>query len=506
MKNKRNNKFYIFFGILFFIAVLYKVAVDWVTQKFGVTIKEILYTVASPLKGADTDFLGEAVLYCLPKIIIFIVVWIIYSIIDSKLSSKISAKLLIKTRKKTIGFNFFKIFKSTLIIFFVIVFVTTSVKANNTFKVTEFVMSYIDKTTIYEDYYVNPNDVNIKSPEKMKNLIYIYLESMETTYASVEDGGKQESVNYIPNLTKIAKENITFSNSEKLGGFSSVSATNWTMAALLSTTSGVPFSFPVDGNDMDKRETFAKGLVTLGDILSNKGYKQMFLCGSNGEFGGRKNYFTTHGNYNVFDLYSAKDKGYIPNDYYVWWGYEDLHLYDIAKKELTNLAKQDEPFNFTMLTVDTHHIDGYICKNCDSVYENQLGNVLSCADSQIYNFLEWCKKQPFYDDTVIIVTGDHPRMDTSRVSGVPYFDRTIYNCFINTDKDVDKLQTNNRVFTSMDIFPTVLSALNFEIEGNKLGLGTNMFSGEKTLAENIGLENLQTEVNKYSKYYIDNFS
>ena len=97
-------------------------------------------------------------------------------------------------------------------------------------------------------------------------------------------------------------------------------------------------------------------------------------------------------------------------------------------------------------------------------------------------------------------------MDTTLVSDVEYYDRTIYNCFINTDKSLNALSLTNREFTSMDIFPTILSALNFKIEGNRLGLGTDMFSGKLTLAEKIGFDNFQNELEKYSKYYIDNFS
>lgn len=506
---KKNNKyiFYILGGLFFLFVVIYKDAVDWATDKFGITIKEILYTVASPLDGADSGFLKDAIIYCIPSVVGVIIIFVSYILFKGILSRKLTANIIIKSNKKELSISIYKLFRNIFVIVSVISLCITSIKANETYKVTDFIAGYINKTTIYEDYYINPNSVTIKSPEKHKNLIYIYLESMETTYASTKDGGYQTKINYIPNLTKIARDNISFSNSEKLGGFLSLTGTGWTMSSLFATTSGIPFSFPIDGNSMGEREKFAGGITSLGDILEQKGYRQKFLCGSDGDFAGRKKYFDQHGNYDVFDIYSARAAGYIPNNYNVWWGYEDLHLYEIAKSELTELSKDSNtPFNFTMLTVDTHHIDGYVCEKCPSGYENQLGNVLSCADSQIYEFLEWCKQQPFYEDTVIIITGDHPRMDTSLVSDVPYLERTIYNCFINTDKDIDSLNLKNRVYTAMDIFPTTLSALNFEIEGNKLGLGTDMFSSEKTLAEEIGVEVLDGEINKYSKYYVENFS
>lgn len=509
-KNKTNKKqisFYVIAGALFLFAVVYNSFINWATAKFGVTLNEVVYTVLSPMKGADTDFLMSIVKTCIPHVITALILWTLYALIDNKINISISAVCHIKFKNKQASFDLLKSFRLAIVLLLIASLAATTAKAEKAFKIKDYISSYIQQTTIYEEYYIDPDSTNIESPTKTKNLIHIYLESMETTYASKSDGGHQPQNNYIPNLTNIAKENISFSNNEKLGGFRSLTGTTWTMGALFSTTSGVPFSFPVSGNEMGGRSSFAKGITTMGDILKERGYVQEFLCGSDGDFAGRKDYFVQHGDYNVFDIYSAKEKNYIPEDYFVFWGYEDSYLYEIAKKELTELYENnDQPFNFTMLTVDTHHIDGYVCDLCSDAYGNQLENVITCADSQIYNFIEWCKDQPFYQDTVIVITGDHPRMDTTLVGDFEWFDRTIYNCFINTDKTKEELSLTNRDFTSMDIFPTILSALNFKIEGNKLGLGTDMFSGEQTLAEKIGIENLQNEINKYSKYYIDNFS
>lgn len=84
--------------------------------------------------------------------------------------------------------------------------------------------------------------------------------------------------------------------------------TGYTMGALLETTSGVPFSFPVSGNSMDTRTKFASGLTNLGDILSQFGYHQEFLCGSNASYAGKRTYFEQHGNYEIFDYYTAQEK------------------------------------------------------------------------------------------------------------------------------------------------------------------------------------------------------
>jgi phosphoglycerol transferase len=80
----------------------------------------------------------------------------------------------------------------------------------------------------------------------------------------------------------------------------------------------------------------------------------------------------------------------------------------------------------------------------------------------------------------------------------------VYNCFINSAVETDNL--TNREFTHMDIFPTVLAAMGYEIEGDRLGLGTNLFSDKLTLAEEMGFDLLNTEVSKSSDYYVATFA
>ena len=118
-----------------------------------------------------------------------------------------------------------------------------------------------------------------------------------------------------------------------------------------------------------------------------------------------------------------------------------------------------------------------------------------------------CKEQDFFEDTVIVISGDHPRMDSSLVSNVSGYDRTVYNAFINADAGLlDEARLQDREFSAMDMFPTVLGAMGFRIEGDRLGLGTNLFSGRDTLMEELGgYGNLNAELSKYSVYYDKHF-
>ena len=63
-----------------------------------------------------------------------------------------------------------------------------------------------------ESYYVDPATVDLVFPEKKRNLIFIYLESMEMTFANREVGGAFDE-NVIKNLTLLSQENENFSGS-----------------------------------------------------------------------------------------------------------------------------------------------------------------------------------------------------------------------------------------------------------------------------------------------------
>lgn len=330
------------------------------------------------------------------------------------------------------------------------------------------------------------------------------MESLETTYASAEHGGIQQ-VNYMPRLTRLARENLNFSDTGTMGGFHSLPRTTWTMAALLASTSGVPYGLPSADVTLEEAD-YLPGLKTVGDVLAENGYNQEFLCGSNGHFAGRQEYFELHGGYEVFDLYAARRAGYVEDSYMHGWGLEDKILFDIARDEATRLAALGEPFNLTLLTVDLHAPGGYVCRWCGKEYEgNDTATVCACSDRLVGEFVEWCKTQDFYEDTVIIITGDHPRMDTNLVAGADYYDRTVYNCFINSAA-VPAGDIKYRSFTTMDMFPTTLSALGFDIEGDRLGLGADLFSGEKTLLERGGADWLSGELSKASEYFMKNFA
>ncbi len=364
---------------------------------------------------------------------------------------------------------------------------------------TTYINQQIHASTFIKDNYVDPNTVDIQFPTRKRNLVYIYLESMEVTDADKEHGGGFDK-NRIPELTDLALENEFFGDdSGELNGGFSMPGTDWTMGAIFAQSTGLPLQISIDANSMSDQENFFPTVKALGDILKDEGYHQEYLCGSNATFGGRELFFRTHGDFDIIDYPYAKEQGWIPKDYGVWWGFEDQKLFDYAKERLLELSKSDEPFNMTLLTVDTHFEDGYVCKLCENEFDDQYSNVFACSSRQATGFVKWIQQQDFYENTTIVLVGDHPTMDADYCLEIPGdYTRTVYTCFINADCGVhDRLK---RKYTTFDMFPTTIASLGATIEGNRLGLGANLFSTKETLLETYGMDYEKSELDKKSKF------
>lgn len=449
----------------------------------NLNMEELVYQLKAPIAGTSHDLLMSYVWSCAVVTGIVLVLLILVNI------------MLRKKSKAKSGFGLFCICAGIAATVYSVHDVWAALDIKNYMK------NQSTYNTVVEDNYVDPSRVNITFPEQKRNLIYIYLESMENTYADKASGGAFDK-NYIPELTQLAQDNISFSNSEQMGGGRPTVYATWTIAGIFAQTSGLPLNIGMERNEMAYQDSFFPEITTMGDILKDAGYQQYFFIGSIGQFGGRQNYFEEHGDYEVDDYDWAIEQGLIPEGYYEWWGYEDEKLFAFAKDRLTAIAAEGEPFNFTMLTADTHFEDGYPCELCDQENEgdNQYGMVLHCSSKQVTEFVSWIQQQDFYDNTTIVISGDHLTMDSDFCADIdPNYTRTVYNVIINSA--VQPQQEKNRNFTTMDMFPTTLASLGASIEGEHLGLGTNLFSGEQTLSEKMGFDELNSDLSQKSKFF-----
>lgn len=468
------------------------VIIEWLYDTFGhLSMDEIIFHLKVPMEGTNTDIVWDCMKECLWKVIIpvgIISFMLIYPMIkDLKLVHSIHTS----ERKRTV---FVSICISTIIL---IVSVNKILKTTD---ILEYIKNQNNNSKLIANEYVRPEKTNIEFPEEKRNLIYIFLESMETTYYSKVDGGASEK-DLIPEISKLAKENLNFSDTATLGGAYTLYGTTWTVGAMSAQTAGVPLKLTIEDNALSEYSVFLGGAYSIGEILEDKGYHNFLLLGSDATFGGRRNLFNQHGNYEIWDVKSAMAENRITEE--KWWGYTDDLLFEIAKEKITNLSKQEEPFNFTMLTADTHFQDGYKCNDCPNKWDEQYKNVISCSSKRVGEFVKWIQKQDFYDNTTIVIAGDHLTMQSNFFEpeeGQEY-DKKVVNVIINPAVEAVNI---SRKYSTFDLYPTTLAALGAKIEGDRLALGANLFSEEMTLIEKYGLEYVNNELMKTSKFYDNN--
>ncbi len=470
----------------FFLSFTAFFSAQWYINIFGVVgFRAIIFTLLLPMEGTASGIVYD---------------WLLNGLLPSVICTAVlSLFYLLKIKIKK--FEIKKIVREGICL---VICVCLWLHAITIAEIPFYVGGSVSETEIYEKEYVNPNKTTVTFPENKQNLIYIFLESMEVTYLSEEQGGALKQ-NVIPELYSLAKKNTNFSHNDSVGGWSFVTNTSWTTAAMAAQTAGIPLTLPLSNTVPKEESNLLPKITTINDILHKNGYTQTVMFGSKSNYGGKANFFKQHGVDKILDYDTAQTDNIIPGGYFVWWGMEDTRLIEYAKKEITNLSAGDKPFCFTMLTADTHHIAGYKCPKCEDTFENQYENVLRCSSKQISELVKWIKAQPFFENTTVVLIGDHLSMDEQFFKNNidSNYTRRVYNCFINPRVKAEN--SKNRTLTPMDIFPTTLAAIGCEIKGNRLGLGTNLFSNKKTLAEEMTLEKLNDELNKNSTYYNENF-
>ena len=123
---------------------------------------------------------------------------------------------------------------------------------------------------------------------------------------------------------------------------------------------------------------------------------------------------------------------------------------------------------------------------------------MACSSKQVTDFITWIQNQSFYENTTIVISGDHPTMDSDFCQDIDdSYTRKVYTTYINSA--VENTTSDTRDYTTFDNFPTTLASMGAEINGDRLGLGTNLFSEKPTLTERFGTETMKKELSRKSQ-------
>lgn len=497
--NKKNIKIGFHIFLMFILACL---LVGSFYLKFAYaneSVEEFYFYLTNGVGNSDSSVFWIAFKNCIIFVILFTIVLISifynnFKIKDLYLNIK---KLDKKIKIYPIDFVIKRRKLYTIIMSLIFIFISLY-----NIRLFDYIKNNIFTSTFIEDNVtiINKDDVIFENGKK--NLIYIFVESLETTFFTKDQGGDwdYEVISELYDLLE-DDDSIYFSSGDKAEGMLGVSGTTWTTASVVSNSTGFPFKVPVEGNSY-KNDDFMNGAYSLGDVLKDNGYINEVISGSDLDFGGLEEFFTKHGYTTIIDSRNSSDYGLeMTKDSKGAWGINDKYLLELAKNRILELASSGTPFNETILTIDTHHIDGFKGSYTLNKYKTQYENVYATTSSLLYDFVSWIKNQDFYDNTMIVIVGDHPSMQSQFFKNNDANLRRRYNVFINSSVSTDN--TKNRDFSSLDTYPTIIAGLGGTIPDNKIGLGVNLFSSEKTLIEQYGIKYVNKELDKKSIYYND---
>lgn len=352
------------------------------------------------------------------------------------------------------------------------------------------------ETDYYAQNYV-PVNVDELFNNQRRNIIIIFGESLEKEYLTLNDNQQVLS--------------IDDGDAIKFADFTEGYSQRWTQGALFSAFTGVHIHYLSDffryklydkfkyregkdrilmisnyaGMDFDFN---TPNITYLGDITKAFGYQNLFVQGGSLAFSGTDKFLFEHGfgADGVYDLNTFKNSEDAIKGKY-WWGVSDKTIFSFFKNKLNELDK-NKPFFAVLFTLDLHRGSNPFFRNEEELKRATIHN--------FNDFVQWFKKQDFYDNTTLVILADHKRMGKDVQAG-----GGLYNAFFNLPPNLKQNINVNRSFNQIDIFPTVLEIAGFNLPHRKAGIGVSLFSEEKTLAEKMLYSEQEAIFSKIDRFY-----
>lgn len=175
---------------------------------------------------------------------------------------------------------------------------------------------------------VDFQNTDIRTEGSGRNLVYLYLESFENTYTDpVAFPG------LTPHINALKKKSFHLENAWMPYG------TNWTIAGMVGSQCGLPLTTDDydSGNSLQKITDFLPQANCLGDILKNHGYTNYYYGGADSSFGGKNNFYSSHGFSVIQGIHEIETRHPIARK--SSWGIYDDDFFSILKKEFSSIKK-----------------------------------------------------------------------------------------------------------------------------------------------------------------------
>ncbi|UKB80564.1 LTA synthase family protein [Chryseobacterium sp. MEBOG07] len=302
---------------------------------------------------------------------------------------------------------------------------------------------FVDEKYIEEN--VQPYKVYDRKIENRPNIVIFIVESFGREYSGAfnKDKNIKDYVSYTPFMDSLAGQSLIFPNTfangrQSIHGMSSVLAG---IPSLTDAFTGSPYS--------------NQKIQSIVSVCNDLGYDTSFYHGApNGSMG-----FLGFGNILGFKHYFGKTEYNHDEDFDGMWAiWDEPFLQYFAK----NVGKK-QPFMTTVFTASSHHpfkipekYNGKFKKGKIEIHEP-----MQYTDYSIKKYFETAKKQPWFNNTIFVFTGDH----TNQVY-YPEYERAMNRyavplVFYSPNPACQLKGVSQEIAQQADIYPTLADLIGY---------------------------------------------
>ena len=320
-----------------------------------------------------------------------------------------------------------------------------------------------------------------KIPNPRPNIVIFIVESLGREYIGAfnEDKNIPDYVSYTPFLDSLSKESLIFPNTfangrQSIHGMSSILAG---IPALKDAFTSSPYA--------------NQDIQSIVSIANELGYDTSFYHGApNGSMG-----FLGFSNILGFKHYFGKTEYNNDADWDgIWAIWDEPFLQYFAK----NTGKQ-QPFLATVFTASSHHPynipDQYKGKFKKGFVE--MHEPIQYTDYALKKYFETAKKQPWFENTIFVITGDH----TNKVHYPEYQKNmnifAVPLIFYSPNPVYELKGKNNELAQQIDIYPTLSELIGYNKPIRSWGRSLISPKKYKPIIANSDAVQFQTIIGKY---------
>ncbi|MGN7402838.1 LTA synthase family protein [Cytobacillus praedii] len=327
--------------------------------------------------------------------------------------------------------------------------------------------------------YVPPSEHDTFGLAKNRHVFTIQVESLQEFVINKSINGQEIT----PNLNRLLKDSAYFDHVYQQIGAGNTSDSEWIMHTSLYPEGMDPTVNVIDGSD----------IPSLVHTLERNGYGTATYHADDITYWSRDKLYPALG----FDyVYTSEE---IPNEKEIGFGPADEVLFNYVEKQLPDQMEDHSLMYSNIITLTSHTPfempDEYEYLNLpDSYKDTYVGNYLQSVrytDEQIGKFIQSLKELGIYDQSLILIYGDHSGLHGAPVTekdeqllkemlGHDYnlHDRFVVPVIFNAP-GIFNGETHSQLGGQIDLMPTLLNLLGIEHDSQMIG--HNLFQYKKNL-------------------------